>query len=385
MKRIFISLLTLAVVGLLSVEKSFAQLIPTQNLRVRYAVELKEVSKAEAESYLKSNGGVGYVELASYIYFSKEWKDAGYITESGSTARITNLRLGSNTQSYKMIDANGNDYSVGDVATFAPDATFTKCGNNIFQPAGDVVSFQWNTNGGILSGRCPSWAYSGISDAGSINNTIVEKITYNGETWYRMEQFPIRFIYTKAESFYATFVSTPIGGLDNGMCDGGLNFNIQQNSPRQTIVWKNWNSCSNEDWSYAKYNWSSGDPYNPCAKDLDAFDLVPGGLKIISDPEMLLTAEATCGGTDLPGKLSVNDWAGGKTWADYSGVKFYVNKTGGSVSGRKQVSAGDLTATIPTTGTAAEIAYTLTPEGYTMPDGSYADSLIWVIEDTFLA
>ena len=115
----------------------------------------------------------------------------------------------------------------------------------------------------------------------------------------------------------------------------------------------------------------------------DMYGVWMGGVEVIADPEMLLTAEATCGGTDLPGKLTVNDWAG-KTWADYSGVKFYVNKTGGTVSGRKQVSAGDLTATIPTTGTAAEIAYTLTPEGYTM-DGSYADSLIWVIEDTFLA
>ena len=113
---------------------------------------------------------------------------------------------------------------------------------------------------------------------------------------------------------------------------------------------------------------------------------IRGGVEVIADPEMLLTAEATCGGTDLPGKLTVNDWAG-KTWADYSGVKFYVNKTGGTVSGRKQVSAGDITTTpaVPTSGTASEIAYTLTPEGYKMPDGSYADSLIWVIEDTFLA
>ena len=106
-----------------------------------------------------------------------------------------------------------------------------------------------------------------------------------------------------------------------------------------------------------------------------------GGVEVISDPEMLLTPEATCGGTDATGKLSVNDWAG-KTWADYSGVKFFVNKTGGT---REQITSDKITASIPTSGTAAEIAYTLTPEGYTMPDGSYADSLIWVIEDTFLA
>ena len=381
MKNIF-RFLGIVVLGLMF-GRGFSQNVvnPKKNLRVRYAVELKEVTKAEAESYLTANGGTGYVDLWSYVYFSPEWVSQGYITLNGSTPNLLMVGLESNSHSYKMIDNQGNDYTVGDVAVFAPRSGVSSCGSisQEFIKTG-WVSMSWKQ-------LCPSWAYGGItvSQAAGAPGNLIEAVSYNGETWYRIKQYPIRFVYKKAESFYVTFFSNK-GGLDNGSADGGLNLNITDPARNGwPIVWNNWDKCpSGTDWMFAKYNWETGDPLNPCSKDVDAIDLISGGLKIISDPEMLLTAEATCGGTDLPGKLTVNDWAR-KTWDDYSGVKFYVNKTGGTV--RKPLTASDIATTpspIPTSGTAAEIAYTLTPSGYTM-DGSYADSLIWVIEDTFLA
>ena len=228
-----------------------------------------------------------------------------------------------------------------------------------------------SSSGGSLNGPTSSLSGTAARLLGKVE-------TFEGETWYGRALYKLRFTYNKPESFY---VEHRFDDKPSNSC--GLstsNFNISLGIDNIYAPFPN--GCTgNPDWSRTHAANPAG---IACEKMPGVFGAIRGGVEVIADPDMTLTAEATCGGTDLPGKLTVNDWAG-KTWADYSGVKFYVNKTGGTVSGRKQVSAGDLTATIPTSGTAAEIAYTLTPKGYTMPDGSYADSLIWVIEDTFLA
>ena len=209
---------------------------------------------------------------------------------------------------------------------------------------------------------------------------MVKIETFEGETWYGRALYKIRFEYNRAESFYVEhrFDNKPA----NNCGYATSNFNIRIGTSGNIFAPYPSGCNGNADWSQTHAANPAG---VSCEKISGAFGTIRGGVEVISDPEMLLTAEATCGGTDLPGKLSVNDWAG-KTWANYSGVKFFVNKTGGTV--RKPLTASDIATTpspIPTSGTAAEIAYTLTPSGYTLSDGSYADSLIWVIEDTFLA
>ena len=194
-----------------------------------------------------------------------------------------------------------------------------------------------------------------------------------------MKLYTIRYDYNSVQTFCTRFWSS----YETGVSLPANNLAESPGSSTFTVAFEGLPIKGSDNWTWADQDWQAHLRYD---RNTDKYGFIQGGVEVISDPEMLLTAEATCGGTDLPGKLSVNDWAG-KTWADYSGVKFYVNKTGGSVSGRKQLTASDIATTpspIPTSGTAAEIAYTLTPTGYTM-DGSYADSLIWVIEDTFLA
>ncbi|MCM1086472.1 MAG: hypothetical protein NC357_09110, partial [Bacteroides sp.] len=114
-----------------------------------------------------------------------------------------------------------------------------------------------------------------------------------------------------------------------------------------------------------------------------------GGVEIESDPEMTLTADKTCGGEELSGKLDVKSW-NGKTWADYSKVTVYVTDGTGNANGRKDVTAqvafasgqqvfdasGNVTATSSTNNALSSYAFTLPPSAY-MINGAPAKSLMW--------
>ena len=392
MKRIFCFLLV--AIGFLSTEKAFAEKRPITGGKVRYAIEMKTISKTDAENTLTTNGGVGYIDLWTYLLVNESFVTNNVLElNADGSIKVFGIQTGGLTHTYTMVYKDGsNDTRARDnyancVAAFArPNPN--QC--DASRPA--IYQRDVSTSGAVMgnvtySGVCPTWAYgASAGNSAAVTEYVsdrTEVMTIDGETWYALKMYRLRFEYKKAESFYVTFYTGP--SIDLG-ATGASNLNIydRYGTGGDELVWDFYNtpgySCSQMDWSQTHANNQEG---SSCKKP-GYYDFVMGGVEVIADPDMTLTAEATCGGTDLPGKLSVNDWAG-KTWADYSGVKFYVNTTGGTVSGRKQVSAGDLTATIPTTGTAAEIAYTLTPSGYTMPDGSYADSLIWVIEDTFLA
>ena len=380
MKRIFCFLLTL-VVGFLSVEKSFATRYNVDG-KVRYAIELKQLDQQAAQQALAN----GYVDLWVYAYFSQEFVNQGMITVSNGAITSFKINFTPGTHAYKIIDKDGNLDKTGSIARFAPAASRgTACGRPTTQQSkhedGQVSPVF------VEGSCCPIW-YFGASTGQSANigsrdlPYATEIVEAEGQTWYVVKLYQIRYEWLSMKSFYTTFYSYTSAAADRLGCETDAStFSISFDGQTNPIVPSRYVG-DDQDWSFYVWDPNRNGVASDPVKDRCAF--IRGGVEVISDPEMLLTAEATCGGTDLPGKLSVNDWAE-KTWADYSGVKFYVNKTGGSVSGRKQVSTGDLTATIPTTGTAAEIAYTLTPSGYTMPDGSYADSLIWVIEDTFLA
>ena len=363
MKRIFGFLLTLGLVFSLAGD-AFGQVCSRNDGQVRYGFELKTLTAQEAQAAQQQ----GYVDLWAYACFDQSYVDKGWITLDAQ-GKITRWALlaGDATHSYKIIDKNGNDDKSGSVAMFAaPNSSY--CG-------GRAPVYQ-NAAGGATPKTfiqsCPTWAYGSSSSRSSLLDLQVlcdlycTTIQAEGKTWYCLKLYSVRFEYKQAKSFYVTFYRG--SAADGVTSNGASNFNFYTENTETQLIWPGKNCGSGQDWSESPY-WGT----------------IPGGVEVISDPEMLLTAEATCGGTDATGKLTVNDWAG-KTWANYSGVKFFVNKTGGTV--RKPLTASDIATTpspIPTSGTAAEIAYTLTPSGYTLSDGSYADSLIWVIEDTFLA
>ena len=398
MKRIFGFLLTFGLVFSFASEAFAQNIFVKSGAKVRYMIEKKVITQEEADVYATQ----GYVDLWAYGLFNVGYWEKGALTSGGALTEdmiIFNgsgvmqqwlIRFTSPTQSFMICDKNGDYVSSGSVM-FSQPALGSTCGS------GRTIKQLSYSNGPqgteFTRNVCPTYSYGNSPDAGtSILNAsncreyIDIWTDENGVQWYRMKLFEIRYDYPEVNghgtTFYTRFWSDAETGVVPPTWDGsnGASTFTLSASGYTLKGSDNWTPGTSQDWQRLIDTRFGGNP----SRLGNEYGFVIGGVEVISDPEMLLTAEATCGGTDLPGKLTVNDWAE-KTWADYSGVKFYVNKTGGTVSGRKQVSAGDLTATIPTTGTAAEIAYTLTPSGYTMPDGSYADSLIWVIEDTFLA
>ena len=366
MKRIFCFLLV--AIGFLSVERLSADCVKVDG-QVRYAFELKTLTQEQAQQAVTN----GYVDLWTYACFDQPFVDAGLINYSGGQFTYWGILMGDASHGYVIVDKNGTYDQSGNVAKFAPPSrNFSGCegSSTVWQAAsGGAVPKTWFQ-------VCPNWGYGSSSRTSDVLEDSYDLQRYcttieaEGKTWYCLKMYQVRFVYKQPTSFYVQYTKEDRG---TDQAYAGTNFNVFAENFATQLGWPQY-TCGNMDQSWSNHvegRWGA----------------IRGGVEVIADPEMLLTAEATCGGTDLPGKLSVNDWAG-KTWADYSGVKFYVNKAGGTVSGRKQVSAADIATTpspIPTTGDASEIAYTLTPSGYTMPDGSYADSLIWVIEDTFLA
>ena len=391
MKRIFGFLLAFGLVFCINEAFADADVFLKSGAKVRYAIEKKVIPQAEADGYAAQ----GYVDLWTYALFNKGyWEKAsntpgGALTETmveldGDKVSFWAINMRDLTHSYYICDKSGNYQPSGNIMFAGPFRTSTCTGDRNVQ-RGSVAAASAN----FVNNCCPEYAYSAsvngvIFQSYNTKEECKDKIDIwtdeNGVEWYRLKLYQIRYEYPKVNNHGTTFYTRFYVGpsvTGDAVSNGASTFQTSYYGSSTPIKGVDGWGWSDADWSHY-HNGPSGSVYDYSS---DLYGYVIGGVEVISDPEMLLTAEATCGGTDLPGKLTVNDWAG-KTWADYSGVKFFVNKTGGT--NRKELAAGDLTATIPTSGTASEIAYTLTPSGYTM-DGSYADSLIWVIEDTFLA
>ncbi|MCM1170371.1 MAG: hypothetical protein NC324_10600 [Bacteroides sp.] len=145
-------------------------------------------------------------------------------------------------------------------------------------------------------------------------------------------------------------------------------------------------SGDEQDWSF--YVWDPDKVSSDPVKDRCAY--IRGGVEVIADPEMTLTADKTCGGEDLSGTFSVKTM-NQKTWADYSKVTAYVLDASGTPH--------DVTAQVAFTGTkvfdasgnillsgdaSGNFPFTLPPSAY-MINGAPAKSLMWDIRGLFLA
>ena len=378
MKRIFSFLLTIGLVFWISEGWGQDVTMPAGS-KVRYGIELKQLTKQEAQDAVAR----GYVDLWVYAWFNQKFVDQGYIVLNGEEISRINIRLAANTQGFQIVYKDGtNDLRADNNVSNCVAAFPGKAQQDAIVYDDDEESAVGSMGIRDCFGSCTGGSLDGPATnlTGSAAKLLSKIEMFEGEKWYGRALYKLRIKYNKAESFYVEHRFDDKPSNSCGLATS--NFNIRPGATNNIFAPYPSGCNGNADWSITHTSNPAG---TSCMKISGAFGTIRGGVEVISDPEMLLTAEATCGGTDATGKLTVNDWAG-KTWADYSGVKFFVNTTGGTV--RKPLTASDIATTpspIPTTGTAAEIAYTLTPEGYTMPDGSYADSLIWVIEDTFLA
>ncbi|MDE5574466.1 MAG: hypothetical protein K2I87_01985, partial [Bacteroidales bacterium] len=324
MKRILVFLLV--AIGFLSIEKAFAADRAPVDGRVRYGFELKTLTKAEADAAKAQ----GYVDLWTYACFDESFVSSGQITlNADGTIKQFKILAADNTHSYKMVYKNGTEDRTGSVALFArpKNATCTGGGRlNVFdndikteyENAGEVYQSLPHT---VIQNSCPTWAYGASSSRGGYYTQSVDVNRYctiieaEGKKWYCLKMYVVRFEYKQASSFYVTFYkSSP--GADGSTSNGASTFNYYADAGAGTyLVWPG-QTGDNLDWSQL-YTGVNG-----------RYGFIQGGVEVIADPDMQLTADATCGGTDATGKLTVNDWAG-KTWADYSGVKFFVNTTGG--------------------------------------------------------
>lgn len=277
--------------------------------KVRYGFETLQVTSQDAEKLQQQ----GYVDLWTYAYFNSAFATAGYITE-GSDGSITNfdLQLILNTNSFKLVDADGLDDKSNTVARFAQPSSGVCDGRTVIQPTenyGAVPTF---------NNVCPTWAY-GASTAGAQLNQIlysyaIDKTEYEGEEWYRLKLFKVRFEYLSSETFYVTFYSSA-EAADGVISNGACNFNLQTISDGGWIlVNEHWTQGTSSDWTEQAGLGTLDDPdrINP-----GCMDFIPGGVEVVSGLDGVLTLNPACPGTDMQGALSEMALPSGQTWANY--------------------------------------------------------------------
>lgn len=366
MKKIFrflgVSVFLLALIG-----QSFAQKVYVDG-QVRYGFELKQLTAAEAQQALDQH----YIDLWTYACFDENFigSGAGHIVLNGDgTISMFNIAIGEATHSYKIVDKNGNDDQTGSVAMFArpADNTCSFGRENVFQ---DDIEFTVPINASIghtpVQKVCPTWAYSSSSRTTGLTTSPDDVAKYctiieaEGKKWYCLKLYLMRFEYKQAKSFYVTFYSG--SAADGVTSNGASNFNVFANGTfTRPLVWTGQTGDA-QSWEFS-----------------GRYGFIRGGVEIIADPEFILTASATCGGSDLQGSFKVNNW-NGKSWSDYKTVKMYVNTNGGT---RKDITAQTaVTPSLPlnTSSTTADFNYTLASSAYMM-NGAPADSLIWAFEE----
>lgn len=385
MKKIFISLLALTVIGLLSVERLLAAERAHVNGQVRYGFELKKLTKAEAQAAAQKH----YVDLWTYACFDESFVSSGQITlNADGTIRQFKILAGDNTHSYKMVHKDGTEDRTGSVALFARPKNATCTGGGRFNVFDNDISTEYEDAGEVyqslphtlIQNSCPTWAYGASSRGGGYYTQQLDASRYctiieaEGKKWYCLKMYLVRFEYKDASSFYVTFYkSNP--GADGDVSNGASTFNYYSDASAGTyLVWPG-QTGDNLDWSqlYTGVN--------------DRYGFIPGGVEVIGGLEAELTAEASCGGSDVPGSFKVTAW-GGNDWSKYASVSVEAKNTSGTSS--KTLSWGtdiafdgravcNTAGTITATGNATpdEFAYLLHPSGYTLPNGTYADSLLW--------
>ncbi|MCM1170443.1 MAG: hypothetical protein NC324_10965, partial [Bacteroides sp.] len=304
MKRIFGILLAIGL-AFSFVGKSFAKIYEVDG-KVRYAIELKKMTAAEAQVAFNQ----GYVDLWAYAYFSQEFVDDpnGMITVSNGKITGVKIQFTPTTHAYQIQDKYGNLDKSQKIARFAPTRSRgAECGRSITQgsmpdDAVDAPSF--------VSGTCcPEW-YFGASAGNTKNISSIMApfntdiiVDDNGTTWYRIKLYPIRYEWLSMQSFYTSFYSYESNPADRLGCETDAStFTISYDGQTDPIKPPKWNQGDNQDWSIYVWNPSVLDPSEQ-GKDRCAY--IMGGVEIESDPEMTLTAGKTCGGEDLSGTFSV--------------------------------------------------------------------------------
>ncbi len=400
MKRIFSFLLTIGL--LFGVSKVWGQNVTMPaGSKVRYGIELKKFTKQEAQDAVTR----GYVDLWVYAWFNQKFVDVEFkfnveginvtkklIVLDASTEKIESMDFGfvANTQGYQIVYKDGTD-------DLRPDNTPDNCvatfASSAMQGLIDYTSFEKAAKGNITfrncTGSCSGGSLSG--PAGGIEEQIADAVTkietFEGETWYGRALYKVRFRYFKPESFYVEHRFNNQPANDCGLATS--NFNISLGDGNIYAPYPE-GCLGNADWSQTHADNPAG---VPCERIPGAFGTIRGGVEVIAGMEAEAPVEATCWGTDAPGKFTVTSW-GGNSWGNYS----TVTVTAKSATSSKKLTVGtDLvfggaaicgaSGAVTATGSPepAEYPFTLKPSGYTLPDGSLADSLIWAIEGTFLA
>ena len=352
------------------------------NGKVRYVIELKKMTEAEAKAAQQA----GFVDLWVYAYFSQEFVDGQKIAVTNGQISAFNIQFTPTTHAYKITDKDGNADLSGKIARFAPasgqDNTCNRSTTQQPKHEDGVV------NPGFVVGSCCPVGYYGASGGASASvgsrdlPYSTEIVEAEGQTWYAVKLYQIRYEYLDAKSFYTTFY-TGDEGKNAGYTDCATDastFSISYNGQNDPILPTCFQTCKTTDGQDLTYqDWSYTYAGNPngieCVKIEGVYGYIAGGVEVESDPEFVVSAETACGGSDLSGTLTVADgkWAG-KTWANYNLTKVSVSKGGNS----KDLYIGsDITISLPTSGMAA-VPFTISPVGYTLSGGAYADSLILV-------
>ncbi|MCM1042321.1 MAG: hypothetical protein NC396_07855, partial [Bacteroides sp.] len=234
---------------------------------------MKQLTKDEAQQAVND----GYVDLYAYACFDEAFVKEGLITlnNAGKIVRWA-LLAGDATHSYKIVDKDGNDDATGSIAMFAAPKSDVCSGRPaIYQPS----------SGGacpcLFIQTCPTWAYGSSSSRSSLleldvlTNLYCTTIEAEGKTWYCLKLYPVRFEYKDAQSFYVTFYRGD--AADGVTSNGASNFNFYAENTSTQLLWPGKSCGSGQDWSESSY-WGT----------------IRGGVEVIADPEMTLTADKTC-------------------------------------------------------------------------------------------
>lgn len=292
-----------------------AQDSKVENGRVRYAFETKEITQQEAQSLVGKS-----INLWTYVYFSHEFADQGYITVSDGIVTKSMLRQQSCSQSFSIVDENQDPLSTGGVVKIAPPFGRSCDGHNFYQSGetGFVQNFSFKE-------ACPDWAYMLITDQNNALNTYFEAVEYEGEIWYRAKMYQVTFEYLKAESFYVSFFS---GDPRDGIADGASNMNLAYgvSGSYNPLYWGTYQT-GGQDWTEgAGLSQVSHPNIEP-----GIMGFISGGVKIVSGLEGSLSMNKACYGEDVAGVISGLTLPSGDTWKDYT-VTYQVKKSAGSVS-----------------------------------------------------
>ncbi|MCM1041139.1 MAG: hypothetical protein NC396_01745, partial [Bacteroides sp.] len=273
MKRIFSFLLVLGLVFSF-VGRALAQCVQVDG-QVRSGFELKKLTKDEAQQAVDN----GYVDLWTYACFDQPFVDKGLITLNQGQITYWGILMGDASHGYVLVDKDGNYDQSGAVAKFAAPSRNFCSGQpaNVWQAAsGGAVPKTWFQ-------VCPDWGYGSSSRTSDVLTDPYDIQRYctiiqaEGKTWYCLKMYQVRFEYKQAQSFYVQFTKEDRG---TDQAYAGTNFNVFADNFSTQLGWPEY-SCGNMNQSWSNHvegRWGA----------------IMGGVEVIADPEMTLTADKTC-------------------------------------------------------------------------------------------